>query len=98
MKMKGTVVFKFKNKGSKSEGNYPYLYLGNAEFLKIWLEGDATLFGKGLKVFDGKYVSVEGDYNEYNVFVISEITLAEFEKTEKSEESEVVGISDNTEN
>lgn len=89
--MKGIVVFKFENKGSKSEGSYPYLYLKNAEFLRIWREGDCSLFGEGLKEFDGKYVSVEGNYNEYNIFIASKIEPAEFEESEKNE------ISDNSE-
>ena len=81
--MKGIVVFKHENIGSKSEGNYPYLYLKNAEFLRIWRENDYSLFCDQLKEFDGRYVSLDGYYNEYENFVISKIEIAAFEEEQK---------------
>ena len=33
--MKGIVVFQLANKKSKSEGVFPYLYIGDGDFLKI---------------------------------------------------------------
>lgn len=71
--MKGIVVFQLANKKSKSEGVFPYLYIGDGDFLKIRLENDRSFDGAGLKPYDSKTVVVEGELNENNVFMISSI-------------------------
>ncbi len=81
--MKGIVVFRHKNKGSKSEGNYPYLYLKNAEYLRIWRENDCSLFGDELKEFDGRYVFLDGYYNECEIFIVSKIEIVSFEEVQE---------------
>ena len=73
--MKGIVVFMLSNVGSKSEGVFPFLYLKNGEFLRIWLYDDYSVFGDKLKEFDAKYVSIEGETNENGTFVISSIEV-----------------------
>lgn len=72
-KLTGTVVYRYENKGSKSEGMFPYLYIQNGRFVKIWLDGDYSLFGDDLKKFDGRHVSVRGTRNEYDYLIVTHI-------------------------
>lgn len=69
----GTVVYKLINVGSKSERLTPFLYEGDGQFLKIWKPGDPSLFGDCLKKFDGKHITLQGEINEYDVFLIETI-------------------------
>lgn len=73
----GTVVFKFENKGSKSEGMFPFLYIKNGEFVRIWLDGDFSLFGDCLKDYDGRHVTVRGKKNEYDLLIITSIEITD---------------------
>ena len=69
----GTVVFILENKGSKSEGTFPFLYLGNGEFVRVWLDGDISAFGNGFREFDGMRVTLVGEKNEQGVFIVTKI-------------------------
>ncbi len=71
--MKGIIVFKSANAKSKSEGVFPYLYLGNGEFVKIRLEDANPFENEELKAFDTKKVIVEGEFNENNTFIATSI-------------------------
>jgi len=75
---KGVIVFKFTNAGSKSEGMFPFLYTGEGNFIKIWLEGDTSLYGDELKVYDGKAVEITGAINEYSILAITEIKIINY--------------------
>lgn len=69
----GTVVYKPTNVGSKSERLTPFLYEGKGEYLKIWKLGDPSLLGEYLTKYDGKHVTLHGNINEYDVFLIETI-------------------------
>ncbi len=73
MELKGIVVFQLSNRGSKSENIFPYLYVEKAKFIKLFMEGDNPFENNDLDIYDGKRVKVEGELNEYNVFIIKEI-------------------------
>ena len=71
--MDGIVVFNLANVGSKSEGLRPFLYQGKGNFQPIWLMDDFSLGGIELIPFDGKKVSVEGEIDENDIFLIKSI-------------------------
>ena len=73
MQMEGIVVFRLTGMGTRSEGIRPFLYLGNAIFQKIWLQGDTSFNGIALMTYDSKHVVVEGETNEYDIFTIKTI-------------------------
>lgn len=73
--MKGIVIFRAENKRSKSEGMFPYLYIGEGEFVRIKLENDNPFENNGLWEYDSKKVDVCGELNELNTFIISSIRL-----------------------
>ena len=75
MELKGIVIFKLANKGSFSENINPYLYKGQGEFVKIYKEGDNPFENSTLEKFDGKNVIINGEYDEYQTFVINQIDL-----------------------
>ena len=74
--MKGIVVFKSANNRSKSEGCFPYLYLGNGEFVKIRMRNENPFENTLLKEFDCKTVMLEGEYNDTDTFIVSSICEA----------------------
>lgn len=71
--IKGTILFVLINVGSKSEGQHPFLYEGNGVFRKVWLDGDISFTGDKLREYDGKYVSLSGEADENDVFIIKSI-------------------------
>jgi hypothetical protein len=71
--IKGTILFVLINVGSKSEGQHPFLYEGNGVFRKVWLDGDISFAGDKLREYDGKYVSLSGEADENDVFIIKSI-------------------------
>lgn len=71
--IEGVVVYQFINEGSKSEGLFPFLYVHAGKFMKIWMDGDTSFNGVGLKEFDGVRVIVQGNINEYGIFIVSSI-------------------------
>lgn len=81
----GTIVFQLKNIGSKSEGLTPFLYEGKGSFLKVWKDGDCSLFGEGLIPYDGKRVAIGGEIDEdYDIFLIENIQECVLECIEES--------------
>ena len=72
--MKGTVVFKIANERSKSECLYPYLQTEDDQFIKIRFSGDNPFENPTLREYDGKYVSLEGDFSPNGTFTVTEIT------------------------
>ena len=71
--MKGIVIFKEANKNSKSEGVFPYLYVGEGKFVKIRLQNANPFENDELTKYDSKFVVVEGEYNDNNTFIVSYI-------------------------
>lgn len=87
--MKGVVVFMTSEKGSKSEGVYPYLYTGNGEFVRIYKEGDNPFENRTFKKYDGQRVELEGEFNENEWYVVSGISRSQScEKKAEGEEEE----------
>ena len=73
MELRGIVIFKLSNVGSHSEGVFPYLYIGKGEFVKIYMIDDNPFENNFLQEYDSKKVILEGEFNEYNTFVIEKI-------------------------
>ncbi|MBE6589250.1 MAG: hypothetical protein E7643_03650 [Ruminococcaceae bacterium] len=73
--LKGIVVYMLTGVGSQSEGVYPFLYVGNNVYKRIWLEEDGSLMGNALLPYDGKTVELVGDYDVYGIFCIREIKV-----------------------
>ena len=76
MKTEGIVIFHLSGIGSRSEHVRPFLYLGNANFQKIWKKGDSSFTGTSLIKYDGKRVIVTGEVDEYDILVIETIEEA----------------------
>ena len=71
--MEGVIIFKLDNVGSKSEMLAPYLYLGEGKFERVQMLGVNPFFKNPLFDYDGKRVSVEGEYNDDDVFMITSV-------------------------
>ena len=74
MTMQGILIFKYANKGSHSEGVFPYLYRGYGDFVRMVLIGDIPFENPILRKYDGKPVSLEGDFDLNNVFLATSVT------------------------
>ena len=77
MKMEGIVIFHLSGIGSRSEHVRPFLYLGNANFQKIWKKGDSSFTGTSLIKYDGERVIITGEVDEeYDTLIIETIEEA----------------------
>lgn len=87
--LQGTVIFKLANRKSKSEAVLPYLLLENGDYVKIFALDDNPFENNILREYEGKSVRVEGEYNDTNMFIITEIheDLAEEEHSGEAEEA-----------
>lgn len=73
MELEGIIIFKLSNIGSHNENINPFIYLGKGKFVKIYFPNDNPFYNESLKPYDGKVVSLSGDYDEYEGFVIDKI-------------------------
>ena len=98
-KLFGLVVFMRTNIGSRSECVIPFLYVGKARFIYLWVPCDNPFENLSLKDFDGKRVLISGDYGENNIFYVGKIEECDaapkdtelfqsIESTEKAETTE----------
>ena len=72
----GTVVFLAANRGSKSEGTFPFLYLGrDARPVRLLLKGDNPFENKGFSEYDGKAVEVSGKTTDAGLFVVETVKI-----------------------
>ena len=71
--IKGMVIFQMANKGSKSEGMYPFLRLEDGTLVKIAYKGDNPFENTTLKGYELKCVALEGELNENGKFIATEI-------------------------
>ena len=69
----GIVVFMEGNKGSKSEGLYPYLYVGDGKYFRIRVATDDSFDNISLRDYDGKRVIVDGNFNDNGVYYVDTI-------------------------
>ncbi len=69
----GTVVFMKSYIGTKSESIQPYLYIGNAKFLRIYMKGDNPYENISIKALDGKLISIIGTIDENDILTIEKI-------------------------
>jgi len=90
MELTGIVVFILSNIDSKSEGFFPYLYTGNAGFVKILKDDDEPFTFPILKAFDMKLVKVIGEYNDNETFIVTEIVEKDNLVEEETKEQEEV--------
>jgi hypothetical protein len=75
--IKGTVIFEIANKGSKSEGIYPFLRLEDGKNVRLAYLGDNPFENPTLKAYESKLVELEGEFNENGKFIAAEIREAE---------------------
>lgn len=88
----GKVVFVLTDVGSKSEGEYPFVELGKGKKVKIYLSGDDPFGNGGMREYEGKYISAEGEYNEYGTFVAKSVTV--IDEPEVAAEPEQISLKD----
>ena len=70
----GTVVFLAANRGSKSEGTFPFLYLGrDAKPVRLLLKDDNPFENKGLSEYDGMAVEVTGRVADGGTLVVDHV-------------------------
>ena len=69
----GIVIFLEANKGSKSEGIYPYLYESAGNCVRIMMKDDNPFENTELLPYDGKRVVVHGIMSQGNIFIINSI-------------------------
>ena len=86
--LQGTVVFRMANLGSKSELGSPYLSVEDGKLVKIRVVGQNPFENTLLKEYEGKYVEVEGEYNDTRTFMITEIREIPTEGEAPSAETE----------
>lgn len=80
MQKTGTLFFELQDVGSKSEALRPVLREENGEICRLFLEGDNPFMNEGLKPYDGKTVTLDGEFDETDTFVVSHVaTPAEAE-------------------
>ena len=75
--LKGEIQFLCKNKGSKSEGEYPYIVLDDGKNVKIFMEGDNPFENKILREYEGKVVEAEGEFNDNGKFIANSIKIVD---------------------
>jgi hypothetical protein len=67
--IKGILITMLLNSQSKSEGLYPLLYMGGGRFANVILQDDFLPQASALLAYDGKFLALEGSYDEENVFI-----------------------------
>lgn len=78
--MRGTVIFKLMNEGSKSEGQFPFLEVEEpTKFIPLYLENSNPFENSTLKQFEGKEITAEGTMKD-GVFHITKIAPCLTEK------------------
>ncbi|MBO5851330.1 MAG: hypothetical protein J6R29_03240 [Clostridia bacterium] len=75
--LQGIIVLRSANEQSKSAGVFPYLKLDNGDFIKIRKVKDNPFENDCLKEYEGKAVVLQGEYNENNTFMVTEISEVE---------------------
>ena len=82
--IKGILITMLLNSQSKSEGLYPLLYMGGGRFANVILQDDFLPQASALLAYDGKFLALEGSYDEENVFIAeSFVELPPFALTEE---------------
>ena len=72
--LKGIIVFKPANEGSKSEVELPFLYMKNGKFSpQLFVEGENPFENKILKEYDGKEVTIEVEKGRGNTLIVKNI-------------------------
>ena len=70
--MQGIIVFVLLNKGTKSEGFFPFLYEGKGNFTQLFLKGEINVKNAFLS-FDGKRVEITGERKDKDVLIVDTI-------------------------
>ena len=70
--LRGTVIFRQSDVGSKSEHLRPFLYCNKDSVIPLFLKGDNPFENNVLHEHDGEYVEITGEIRN-NVFEISNI-------------------------
>ena len=72
--LKGTIVFRLTNVGTKSEGKFPFLECEGGELIRVWKAGDISFEGSDFMPYDGMSVILSGEYNENGIFVADSVS------------------------
>ncbi len=81
----GIIEFILSGVGSKSEKMQPFLREADGNLVEIFKEGDNPFKNESLKQYEGKTVTVTGEENEYGLFIIDTVELAEEAKEAAAE-------------
>ena len=69
----GIVIFLAANRGSKSEGVYPYLYESAGNYMRIMMKDDNPFENSELVNYDGERVTISGSMGRSNIFIVNNI-------------------------
>ena len=71
--IRGTVIFKLTNVGSKSESEQPFLSLQEGVEFRIMAKGDNPFMHDLLRPYENKEVEIDGKFNERKIFIVTDI-------------------------
>ena len=81
--IKGTVIFKLTNVGTKSQSEQPFLRVQEGVEFRIMVKGDNPFMHDLLRPYENKEVDIDGKFNERKVFIITNITELVIEPAEE---------------
>lgn len=75
-KVRGVVIYKKTNAGTKSESVAPFLYRGrDAAMLRLLLKDDNPFENSGLDAYDGLSVELTGKMSPSGTFIVEAIAV-----------------------
>ena len=83
MNILGKINFKIFAEGSKSECYRPYIFIDNGSQILLYRKDDNPFENKGFKEYEGKEVSIEGEFTA-GLFIVE--SIQEIARTEEKVE------------
>ena len=87
-KLTGTIHYKLFAEGTKSESQRPYIFLDNGGQILLYKKEDNPFETNGFTAYDGKEVTVEGEFTE-GVFEVETILEIQPDAEEEASEGEI---------
>jgi len=81
--IKGTVIFKLTNKGTKSESEQPFLRVQEGVEFRIMAKGDNPFMHDILRPYENRDVEIDGRFNERRIFIVTDIKELDDEPVEE---------------
>ena len=81
--IKGTVIFKLTNKGTKSESEQPFLRVQEGVEFRIMAKGDNPFMHDILRPYENRDVEIDGRFNERRIFIATDIKELDDEPVEE---------------